>query len=100
MPAHSHNASTNNVNISGGFVPFNNDWDGGGLIGSPWGVFSMSSRGGTSTHISTSDQWKDTMQVNFNSNHTHSVSINNTGSDGTHNNMQPYLSVYMWKRTA
>ena len=36
--------------------------------------------------------------------HTHSisgsVSIGSSGSGGAHNNMQPYLSVYMWKRVA
>lgn len=32
--------------------------------------------------------------------HTHSMSLNTTGSGAAHNIMQPYLSVYMWKRTA
>lgn len=31
-------------------------------------------------------------------NHSHTVAVNNTGTDTPHNNMQPYLSVYMWKR--
>ena len=26
--------------------------------------------------------------------------LNNTGGNGYHNNMPPYLAVYMWKRTA
>lgn len=33
-------------------------------------------------------------------NHSHTININNTGSSQSHNNMQPYLAVYMWKRTA
>lgn len=34
-----------------------------------------------------------------NGNHTHTVTINNTGSSQAHNIMQPYIAVYMWKRT-
>ena len=30
--------------------------------------------------------------------HTHTVTISNTGGNREHNNMQPYLAVYMWKR--
>ena len=32
--------------------------------------------------------------------HSHKVTINNTGSNQPHNNMQPYIAVYMWKRSA
>ena len=32
--------------------------------------------------------------------HTHTVTISNTGSNTAHNNMQPYLTVYIWQRTA
>lgn len=32
--------------------------------------------------------------------HTHEVSVSNTGGGAAHNNMPPYLSVYMWKRVA
>ena len=37
-------------------------------------------------------------------NHTHSVTAKgtntSTGGNGSHNNMQPYITCYMWKRTA
>ncbi|WP_370852858.1 phage baseplate protein [Phascolarctobacterium faecium] len=32
--------------------------------------------------------------------HTHTANIKNTGSDMPPNNMQPYVAVFMWKRTA
>ena len=32
--------------------------------------------------------------------HTHSITINSTGGNTPHNNMQPYLVVYIFKRTA
>lgn len=32
--------------------------------------------------------------------HSHTVTVGSTGGGQAHNNMQPYLSVYMWKRTA
>lgn len=32
--------------------------------------------------------------------HTHSGTTNGTGGNGKHNNMPPYLTVYMWKRVA
>jgi hypothetical protein len=32
--------------------------------------------------------------------HTHSFTTGSTGSSGTNANLQPYITVYMWKRTA
>ena len=32
-------------------------------------------------------------------NHAHIVTINNTGSNIAHNNIQPYYTCYMWRRT-
>jgi hypothetical protein len=31
--------------------------------------------------------------------HTHSLTIDSTGSSGTNANLQPYITVFMWKRT-
>ena len=32
--------------------------------------------------------------------HSHTITVNNMGSDTAHNNIQPYLAVYYWQRTA
>ena len=32
--------------------------------------------------------------------HTHTITVNSAGSSTAHNNIQPYISVYIWRRTA
>ena len=85
MPAHSHTASSNTTgNHTHGYDTYNFNFNGG--------------RDGASKQ-----EWKQPhvyWQTSTNGNHSHTININNTGSSQSHNNMQPYLTVYMWKRTA
>lgn len=96
MPSHSHSGSTNNVNISGGF---NLDGTEQGSSTSAWGSFSL---GGIFTpgkgHGSSGGGSNAGRTINFNNSHSHNITINSTGSGGTHNNMMPYISVYIWQR--
>lgn len=36
--------------------------------------------------------------TNFAGSHTHEISIGNTGGTVAHNNMPPYMAVYVWER--
>lgn len=38
--------------------------------------------------------------TNFSGDHTHTVTLSNTGNNSAHNNMPPYVAVYMWERIA
>lgn len=51
------------------------------------------------------DKWTDsagahshTLTTNSAGGHTHSIT--STGGNAAHNNMQPYLAVYMWQRVS
>ena len=35
-----------------------------------------------------------------NATHSHNLTINNVGSNTKHNNIQPYITAYIWRRTA
>lgn len=83
MPSHNHSASSNNT---GAHTHNSPDADYAGGNGK---AFDSGDHAGT-YKIPTSSAGS----------HSHTISIGNTGSGSSHNNMPPYLGLYVFKRTA
>ena len=83
LPAHNHSASTNTTGAHTHTYTWRNTQ---GWVGSK----------------SATSVWENTATNNTGSsgNHSHTVTINNTGNNNAHNNIPPYLAIYMWKRIA
>ena len=84
----SHNHNTNAQTVGSGSSA------GGLFSASTPGVYVITDTAGAHTHTFSTG--------GVSANHTHSVSgtTASTGSSGTNANYQPYITVYMWKRTA
>ena len=107
MPAHNHTASTNSTGShthtgtaasTGAHThtvscTANDTYD---TNGNPF------VRKGSTKNVSTSSKGAHTHDVTISSagSHSHTVTVNSTGSGNAHNIMQPYIGVYMWRRTA
>lgn len=88
LPSHNHSASTNTTGEHSHSVQCNaphNDpvWSNGNILGRAETKYGINS-------YTTSNS----------GNHTHNIVINSTGEGQAHNNLQPYISCYIWQRTA
>jgi hypothetical protein len=92
--AHTHTGTTNTTSLSGN-INFSTNC---GVVSSTSGIVSSSGTeqrtGGASAGNTNPDR------VTIDASHNHSFTTNSTGSSGTNANLQPYITVFMWKRTA
>lgn len=83
MPSHNHSGSTASAGSHTHYFSY----------ASGWGQ-------GADGYIRMHEGTGKTKTTSSSGSHSHTVSIDSAGGGSAHNNMQPYLSVYMWKRTA
>lgn len=100
LPEHNHDVTVENKELKGSVWNFAGQGATFGPGNSTSGVFS---KGGDGTCFYPSATGKAT-GVNdgfaMDATHKHTASASNTGSGTAHNNMMPYITVRMWKRTA
>ena len=91
LPSHNHTATISTTNLTGWFTNNGNSdtANGDGTI------FKASKR---TSQGSSSGGAADGGKFTFNGTHAHTIAISNIGSNQPHNNIQPYIAVYIWKR--
>ena len=100
MPSHNHDVIVENKELTGSVWNFVGQNASYGPGNSTAGVFS---KGGDGTCFYPSSTGKAT-GINdgftLDATHDHTATSGNTGFGTAHNNMMPYITVRMWKRTA
>lgn len=114
IPSHDHSSgslATDSRTLSGSFdITRGVDRGDGdrrhGLVAVGAGAFDVNPKAGASIAIPTvmsnqvSYENRDEVRISYTHNHSISGNTGNAGGGGSHNNIQPSIAVYVWKRTA
>jgi hypothetical protein len=101
--SHTHSATVNNKSLTGSFDFTNRRTNAGNIFPISFDKSGIISSGGTVAPTADGIGSAETAgreRVNIDASHDHTASIASTGSSGTNANLQPYITVFMWKRTA
>ena len=93
MPSHNHSATITSKSITGYFPADTRDMH----VSKYGGVFSQTNLG---KQANGNDGNSFTKRYDMNATHNHTATIANSGSNSIHNNIQPYITIYIWRRTS
>ena len=98
MPAHNHTQAEHTHNDHVGNI--DQTWHASHMRGAG-GVFSLGTHDLSGNRAAFETGSFDRIRWNMNASHnTVTPTINNRGGGGAHNNLQPYITVFMWRRSA
>ena len=101
LPSHTHTATTSSAGAASGSITAQIGSDFGAFqTGSATGAFAVSGTGFSNRmQGATGTGSRPTVDMTI-ADHQHTLTTASAGTSGTNANYQPYITVYMWKRTA
>ena len=95
LPVHTHTVTVSNQSLvgttEGTYTRIASEIGVSGICS----TIDNSSNGGSYTGVS-----KSKYRTKITASHSHNATVQNTGSNQEHNNIMPYIGVYIWRRTA